>query len=126
MPSWDDLLASCTIIRVSQAGHNHQLCITASSKARLNRGLEPRLHHYRENRGPEVDLMVQGESGWKLLEVKSGQMVDPSFFRNLAGLAELLEQEGGAEQRLVHGGSVDRTQQGVRVVPWSTLQDLEW
>lgn len=52
--------------------------------------------------------------------------MDPSFFRNLAGLAELLEQEGGAEQRLVHGGSVDRTQQGVRVVPWSTLQDLEW
>jgi hypothetical protein len=95
-------------------------------KARLNRGLAPRMHHYRENRGPEVDLLVQGESGWKLLEVKSGQTVDPSFFRNLAGLAELMEQEGGAQQRLVHGGSADRTQQGVRVVPWSALQELEW
>ena len=95
-------------------------------KARLGRGQVPGLHHYRENRGPEVDLMVQADSGWKLLEVKSGQTVDPSFFRHLTALAERLVPEGGAELRLVHGGTTDRVQQGVRVVPWSSLPELDW
>jgi len=95
-------------------------------KTRLNLGRASRLHHYRENRGPEVDLLVQGESGWKLLEVKSGQTVDSSFFQPLIALAAGFAQEGGAEPRLVHGGDANRTQQGVRVFPWSALQDLAW
>lgn len=95
-------------------------------KARLNKGHAPRLYHYRENRGPEVDLVVQSESGWKLLEVKSGQTVDPSFFKHLTVLAAQFEPLGGAGQRLVHGGDADRTQQGVRVIPWSAIQDLDW
>jgi len=95
-------------------------------KARLNRGLAPRLYHFRENRGPEVDLLIQGEAGWKLLEVKSGQTVDPSFFAHLNRLAELWTQDGEVELRLVHGGSADRVQQGVRVLPWSSVQELDW
>ncbi|MGA2082062.1 MAG: DUF4143 domain-containing protein [Holophaga sp.] len=95
-------------------------------KARLNRGHAPRLFHYRENRGPEVDLLVQGETGWKLLEVKSGQTVDSSFFKNLTELAERLGPEAEVEKRLVYGGSADRTQQGVRVFPWSGIQDQAW
>jgi len=95
-------------------------------KARLNRGLAPGLHHYRENRGPEVDLLIQGESSWKLLEVKSGQTVDPSFFNHLTSLAGLMAQDGGAELRLVHGGNADRVQNGVRVLPWSGLAEVDW
>jgi hypothetical protein len=30
------------------------------------------------------------------------------------------------EKRLVYGGSADRTQQGVRVFPWSGIQDQAW
>lgn len=95
-------------------------------KARLNHGHAPRLYHYRENRGPEVDLLVQAESGWKLLEVKSGQTVDSSFFKNLMELAEMLGPGEDVEKRLVYGGNASRTQQGVRVFPWSGIQDLAW
>ena len=73
-----------------------------------------------------MDLLVQGETGWKLLEVKSGQTVDSSFFRNLTEFAGRLGPEGQIEKRLVHGGDADRTQQGVRVLPWSSIQELEW
>jgi predicted AAA+ superfamily ATPase len=95
-------------------------------KARLNKGHAPRLYHYRENRGPEVDLLVESEHGWKFVEVKSGQTVDSSFFKNLTDLAEHFKPLGGAELRLVHGGDADRTQQGVRVIPWSSIQELDW
>jgi hypothetical protein len=30
------------------------------------------------------------------------------------------------KNRLVHGGDADRTQQWVRVLPWPSIQELEW
>lgn len=41
-------------------------------KQRLHRGLTPRMYHWRESRGVEVDLVVDDGSVVWLVEVKSG------------------------------------------------------
>jgi hypothetical protein len=52
--------------------------------------------------------------------------VDSSFFTALATLAGLLAPQGAAELRLVYGGNTERLQQGVRVLPWHALAELDW
>lgn len=58
--------------------------------------------------------------------MKSGQTIDSSFFKGLTDLAAQFEPLGGAELCLVHGGTADRAQQGVRVIPWSGIPELDW
>jgi hypothetical protein len=95
-------------------------------KARLNRGLGPDCFHYREKRGPEVDLMVRGALGWHLAEAKSAQTVDSSFFQHLNDLAQSLGQDQVADSRLVYGGSAATRRSGTEVLPWDTLQRADW
>lgn len=95
-------------------------------KHRLNQGLPMDCWHFRATRGPEVDLMVRGASGWILVEAKSAQTVDPSFFRHLETLAGDLEPGAVAERRLVYGGSATLVRSGAYVVPWDALEDQAW
>ena len=95
-------------------------------KARLNLGLAPGCFHYREARGPEVDLMVRGSTGWHLAEAKSAQTLNREFFRNVKTLAEGLGQEAVARMRLIHGGAESGTRSGVETVPWRLVQKPSW
>jgi hypothetical protein len=84
------------------------------------------MFHYRESRGPEVDLLVQGEKGWILAEAKSGSTVDASFFAGMEGLATRLPKGTNLVRRLVYGGSESQQRQGVAVTPWAAIQDTRW
>ncbi len=95
-------------------------------KASLHRGLEPRMFHYREAKGPEVDLMVQSEMGWRFLEAKSGGTVDSSFFRPMEALASQFPEEIPVERHLIYGGEGSYQRQGASVTGWSQIQDRTW
>ncbi len=98
-------------------------------KARLHRGEAASLYHVRENRGLEVDLLVEGARNIIGVEMKSGATVTPEFFRNLATFAtDVTERipELKPESRLVYGGSEGQTRHGVSVIPWSAIQEADW
>jgi hypothetical protein len=95
-------------------------------KARLNHGLAIDCFHYREPRGPEVDLMVRGSAGWLLAEAKSSQTLNSEFFQHLLGLGEELGQGGVGGLRLVFGGERASTRSGVEVWPWAQIQGAAW
>lgn len=95
-------------------------------KSRLHAGLPPRLFHYREPRGPEVDLLVQSASGWILTEVKSGSTVDGSFFQGMEDLANRLKDAQPVQRRLLYGGDSSNVRQGVQVVAWAEIQNQLW
>ncbi len=95
-------------------------------KARLHQGLPVRMFHYREARGPEVDLLVQAERGWILVEAKSGTTVDSSFFRPMEALADQFQAGSPVERRLLYGGEASYERQGVAVTGWSGIQDQAW
>ena len=91
-------------------------------KARLHAGVAPRMFHYREARGPEVDLLVQSGEGWILAEAKSGATVDSSFFRPMKRLAGRFPEGTAVEKRLIYGGEASYLRQGTEVIAWAEIQ----
>ena len=99
------------------------------TKAHLHRARPADLHHLRQSRGLEVDLLVQDGRTLRAVECKSGATVRADAFAPLRRAASLLRDSGDAdtvETLLVHGGAADHTQDGVRVLPWSALAGLDW
>ncbi len=95
-------------------------------KARLNRGLAPEAFHYREPRGPEVDLMVRTGTGWVLVEAKSAQTVDSEFFRHLETLAKRLGPDSVAKKVLVYGGETSQSRTLAQVMAWRDMPSGPW
>lgn len=98
-------------------------------KARLNRGREPDLHHLRETRGLEIDLLVESGEALMAVEVKSGGTVAPGFTGNLRQLGRRIERELPHlhyDPRLVYGGERAQSRDKVRIVPWSEVPELDW
>lgn len=98
-------------------------------KARLHRGLAPDLHHLREARGLEVDLLVEAGEVLFGVEVKSGATVASDFTDDLRELGRRIERElphVRYEPRLIYGGEGRQTRGEVRIVPWSSVAEVGW
>lgn len=94
------------------------------TKAVRNRGRNPSLFHYRENRGPEVDLVLEEASRVLLVEAKSGQTFTSGFLKHLDQLAARLGDAGDRrvlDRVLVFGGEQGQERRGCRVVPWTEV-----
>lgn len=86
----------------------------------LVRGERPPIHFWRDSRGLEVDLLIEdGLLLWPV-EIKSGQTVDPSLWKNLLGFRALQGDEAPLGT-LMYGGDEVRIQSGVHVVSWRAL-----
>lgn len=98
-------------------------------KARVHRGRQPDLHHLRETRGIEVDLVVEDGTRVIAVEAKSGGTVAPDFFQGLDGFGERVRRGAphlAVERRLVYGGETRQRRTDVDVLPWRAIQDVEW
>ena len=94
------------------------LIVNEFAKHALNQGFAPGLHFYRDSNGVEVDLLVSyglapGQLG--LVEIKSGQTVQPTWLSTLGKVAAVLGSPV-ARRMLVHGGGQNTVWNGVEVV----------
>ena len=92
------------------------LVIAEALKAGCNAGERPDLYHWRDQRGNEIDLLVETPDGPHAVEIKSGETVGSDFFRGLARWRTLTE--GSAPATLVYGGTESYTRSGVDVRAW--------
>jgi uncharacterized protein len=98
-------------------------------KARAHRGLEPALYHLREERGAEIDLVVEAGDHFLLVESKSGATVVPDALAALGRAAERIAPAVapfGVRQRLVYGGDATQMRSQIDVVSWSDIQAQSW
>ena len=98
-------------------------------KLRIHRGLEARLHHYRERRGAEVDLVLDSADRLVLTEIKSGSTVASDWFGPLLRITESMratETHRPVEPRVVYGGDRAYERQGVTLIPWWQIGEYEW
>lgn len=96
-------------------------------KAHTNRGLTPRLYHFRETRGAEVDLLVDRGQNLRGVECKSGSTVASDAFKGLESLGIALS--GACEVArgvLVYGGGTMQKRSKADVVPWHALSGVNW
>jgi hypothetical protein len=98
-------------------------------KARANAGKTPDLFHYREPRGLEVDLLLEGAKELDLVEVKAGATVPGDALTSLERARAALGTKGEwrtPKAFLVFGGEGARRVGQVRILPWSDLPDEDW
>lgn len=95
-------------------------------KSLVHGGRPPNLHHYRESRGLEIDLLIGRGDRLDAVEIKSGATLATDFFRNLDRLPERLAAAGLAEGRrfLVYGGETSQRRTQARVLPWREVGSL--
>ena len=88
-------------------------------KAHTNLGVEPRLHHLRETRGVEVDLLVERGRSLRGIESKSGATVASDMLTGLETAARGDRIGGRAVGRgiLAYGGDAAQRRGGVDVTP---------
>jgi len=91
-------------------------------KKRLNQGKTENLYFFRDNKGNEVDVVMDYGSSLSLVEIKSGQTIDPVFFKGLKYFNEISGQAN--KSILVYGGKETRKQEGVKVIAWQDMESL--
>ena len=98
-------------------------CVVELLKLRLNRGMSPNLHFWRNNAGIEIDVIV--DHGAKLLpvEIKSGATVASDWF---AGMKKWQALAGDKSQRgfVVYGGEESQKRKEAAVVPWREIDRI--
>ncbi|MEZ4648193.1 MAG: DUF4143 domain-containing protein [Candidatus Eisenbacteria bacterium] len=82
-----------------------------------NRRREPRLYHWRDATGHEIDLIIDLGDRQVPVEVKSGETIASDFFAGLEWWTSLAgnENESGV---LVYGGQEGASRRKVAVRPW--------
>lgn len=91
-------------------------------KKRFNQGKRDNLYFFRDNKGNEVDVIMDYGASLGLIEIKSGQTIDPVFFKGLKYLNKISNQAN--KSMLIYGGTETRKQEGVEVVAWQDIDSL--
>jgi uncharacterized protein len=96
-------------------------------KATVHSGLQPRLFHYREARGPEVDLIIEQGQDLAAIEIKSGATVTGNFFKNLDSFSarmELIDRPYTVQSHVVFGGEDSQNRSNVQVSSWQDVHRI--
>ncbi|HFC54384.1 MAG TPA: ATP-binding protein, partial [Gammaproteobacteria bacterium] len=94
--------------------------VSELTKSRLNRGMRPELHFWRDSNGNEIDVIADVDGKLMPIEIKSGQTINRDFFRGLERWM-VLAGEQAASPVLVYGGVENCEYNGVRVLGWSSV-----
>lgn len=103
--------------------------VTEVLKARLHRGLPGRAYFLRDQKGFEIDLLLDLGDRFIAVETKSGQTVAGDFFANLQRLTAELPgafAQRSLEARVVYGGDTPQRRREIDVVPWHQIKDRPW
>jgi len=96
-------------------------------KALVHRGIQPDLYHYREARGPEVDLLIAQSGMLSAVEIKSGATVNPSFFKNLSQIDDRMASADcprTVQRHVVYGGEESQRRSNAQVLSWRDVHQL--
>lgn len=93
-------------------------------KRRLNHGVRDGLYYWRDNKGVEIDLLVEDGMQMQALEIKAGQTFSPDYFKNLDYWSALSETPV-SHRFVVYGGDESRQLSKGKLVSWNAMRRLE-
>ncbi|MBN1335227.1 MAG: ATP-binding protein [Deltaproteobacteria bacterium] len=101
--------------------------VSEARKALANRGVRAHLHHWRDPRGREVDLVVDRGQDLLAVEVKAGETLHPSFFDGLERFAALAREAvppppDGVRAVLIYTGDRRQARSAGLALPWREVQ----
>lgn len=91
--------------------------VSEIAKAYTHAGREPRLYHWRDATGHEIDLIVDTGEGLVPVEIKSGRTVTTDM---LGAIRWWMDLSGNPTTQgvVIHGGTGHQQRDGVHVLPW--------
>jgi predicted AAA+ superfamily ATPase len=80
------------------------MMVMEALKYRYNRGLRSNIFFYRENRGNEVDLIIENGRQLYAVEIKAGTTVNSDFFRGLNHFSQTVGSDWAVTGCVIYGG----------------------
>lgn len=96
-------------------------------KTYVHRGVQPHLFHYREARGPEVDLIIEKGQDLSAVEIKSGATITRDFFKNLSNFSvrmDLVDRSYTVQPVVVFGGEDSQNRSDAKVLSWRDIHRI--
>lgn len=96
-------------------------------KASVHSGIQPRIFHYRETRGIEIDLLIEQFEGMDAVEIKSGATISTDFFKNFDRFSDRLKNTGkklSTKKYVVYGGDNSQKRSKAHVLSWRDIHQL--
>lgn len=97
------------------------LVVVEALKYRLNRGRSANLSFFRDSRGLECDLLLEGADGRTAIEVKAGATIPSDAFATLDAVAQTIPDV--TVKAVVYGGRDRQSRSTAEVVPFDELSD---
>ena len=89
-------------------------------KTRLNKGLRPNLYFWRDNKGLEVDCIIENVNGLIPVEIKSGNTFSKDYFKNINYWNKLSGNTPG-NSWVIYGGDTTRHTKEGTLLSWNDL-----
>ncbi len=96
-------------------------------KVAAHQGIQPRLFHYREARGPEIDLLVEQSRQLAAVEIKSASTINEAFFKSLKRFADRMETadpKRPLQSYIVYGGDSSQKRSQAQVLSWKQVSEI--
>ncbi len=90
-------------------------------KVNANNGRQPQMFHYREARGPEIDLIIEQSRNLSAVEIKSGATVNKDYFKHLIlfkDRMETVDRQKAIRSHVVYGGKESQNRSDVQIWQW--------
>lgn len=91
--------------------------IAELTKYRFNRSLEPRLYFWRDNKGSEVDCIIEFQNSLIPVEIKAGKTINLDYFKMLSYWNSLAAGKAGSSF-LIYGGNESQRRSQAYVIGW--------
>lgn len=96
-------------------------------KYHRHRGLTPVLHFYRDRRGHEVDLIIDGAGGALMaVEIKAGRTVASDAFGGLETFARLAPLPPIGRRVVIYGGETTERRSAGHLLAWTDISAFDW
>ena len=100
------------------------LVVAEVLKNTTEKGEQPRLYYWRDSRGLEVDLIIdKGHQQLMPVEIKAGQTINKSFFRNLETWQKLAGEKA-IDPTVIYAGESSQKRSNMNILSWKNLNEL--
>lgn len=99
------------------------LILSELLKNRLNKGLRPNLYFWRDNKGAEIDCIIENGDNLIPVEIKSGTTFSHEYFKNI-NYWNKLSGNSAEKSWVVFGGDISRNTKDGILLSWKDLSGI--
>jgi predicted AAA+ superfamily ATPase len=102
-----------------RGGLFENLIISELIKKRYNAGKPRNLYFWRDNKGNEVDIIIDEGNSLFPIEIKAGQTITPAYFKGINFWNQLTGNKDGAI--IYTGEKMQKRSSGITIIPWNKI-----